>query len=186
MAWKTNHSLNENLSTSRSTWRRNTNVAPFNLSWSNKRKKEDSTTDKEDYKFIFKARKIPKTHKVPFMVYYSTKSLTSFNNINQAKITSHICEKNKIIATTPYDQLHNDEEDTSNLNLKLSKIKSFWNQNQNEIKFSACNKKHDKENQQIAISKLNPQKLTNYELFEPLSENTNKKTIDDRQCFEIL
>lgn len=35
--------------------------------------------DKSFEKHQFKARKIPKTHKVPFMVYHSTKNLTVFN-----------------------------------------------------------------------------------------------------------
>ena len=76
----------ENLSTSRSTYKRRkpTITAPFNLSKSNRRRKENTNDDDlENLKFKFKARKIPKSNKVPFMVYYSTKSLTSFNNISR-------------------------------------------------------------------------------------------------------
>lgn len=36
-------------------------------------------------KMPFKARKIPKSHKIPFMVYHSTKDLTAFKNLSKCE-----------------------------------------------------------------------------------------------------
>lgn len=54
-------------------------MQPFNLSSSNHSKKLDET-ECPVQNSKFKARKIPKNHKVPFMVFHSTKNLTSFRN----------------------------------------------------------------------------------------------------------
>lgn len=82
-----------------------TNTTPFHLSASNISKR---MKDKEDSfeKYSFRARVIPKTHKVPFVVYHSTKSLTSFNNPAQLKSKpSQINNSIKIMAKTPYEEL---------------------------------------------------------------------------------
>ena len=181
---KNSQSVNDNLSTSRSSCKRSTHFAPFNLSWSNRRTKGDNQSEiKEDYKFNFKARKIPKTHKVPFMVYYSTKSLTSFNSINHIKSDSNHRDKHKTAANSTYDQCRINEKEPNTYS-KPMKIKSIANQNQ--IKFEVKSWKYNKENQQVPVTRLNPQRLTDYEMFEPLMDNTNIKTFDNRERNEIL
>ena len=78
------------LKTSRSTCRRKqpTIFDPFKLSTSNYRRKPYKNENEENMKFKFKARQIPKTHKVPFMVYHSTKNLTAFNQRGHSKQSS--------------------------------------------------------------------------------------------------
>lgn len=73
----------ESMSTCKSTCRRRqrTDFIPFNLSSSNRRKKQE-VEDTSAERYNFKARRIPKSHKAPFMVYHSTKSLTSFKNVS--------------------------------------------------------------------------------------------------------
>lgn len=183
---KNSQSVTDNLSTSRSSCRRNTYFAPFNLSWSNKtRAKEDSQSDKADYNITFKARKIPKTHKVPFMVYYSTKSLTSFNNTNQAKVTSYTWGRNQLSESSTNSQLKWDKE-KSDYYSKPLKVKNSLSQNQNQIRFEVKSKKHDKENQQVTSGKRKPQRLSDYDLFEPLVDNTNIRTFDNREEKDLL
>lgn len=82
-----------------------TNTTPFNLSASNRPKRLEEKEDSLE-KYSFRARVIPKTHKVPFVVYHSTKSLTSFNNPTMLKCKpSQITCNTKIMAKTPYDEL---------------------------------------------------------------------------------
>jgi hypothetical protein len=67
---------------------------------------EDPESSQE--KHTFKARQIPKTHKAPFVVYHSTKSLTSFNNPAHLKPKPvQIINTTKIMARTPYEELGN-------------------------------------------------------------------------------
>lgn len=82
-----------------------TSSIPFILSSSNKIKRlEDPENSLE--KHAFKARQIPKTHKAPFVVYHSTKSLTSFNSPAQLKPKPpQIINNAKIMARTPYEEL---------------------------------------------------------------------------------
>jgi len=63
-----------------------TSTKPFNLSQSNYRRKPRKDTSTEQNKF--KAKKIPKTHKIPFVVYHSTKSLTAFKNVDSTNKTT--------------------------------------------------------------------------------------------------
>lgn len=99
----------DNQSLCKSTWRqkKKTVVKPFNLSNSNARQKPKNDESMEKYKF--KARKIPKTHKLPFMVYHSTKDLTSFKNVNQLNKKWGKISWNKVIAKTPYEELWKQE-----------------------------------------------------------------------------
>ena len=115
----------DNLTTCRSSCRRRrtTSTMPFNLSVSNRRKKPE--TDGEDPEPCkFKARKIPKTHKVPFIVYHSTKNLTSFNNVGVAPKSSFIGDTSKIVAKTPYEELCNPRPEPKNIN-RIQKPKSY-------------------------------------------------------------
>ena len=72
---------------------------------SNRAKKlDDSESSRE--RCSFRARKIPKSHKVPFMVYHSTKNLTNFNRRSKdpSNLYTTSC-KAKIVAKTPYEEL---------------------------------------------------------------------------------
>ena len=44
-----------------------------------------NSTQNNAKKTDFKARKIPKSHKIPFMVYHSTKNLTNFKNMSKCE-----------------------------------------------------------------------------------------------------
>ena len=98
--------------------------------------------------------------------------------MNQTNVTSQICENSKVSGSTLFGQLHKTSEEVVNQSSTVLKIKDYCSQN--PVKFNISNKAYDKENQQIAISKINPQKLSNYGIFEPLSDNTNIKALDNR------
>lgn len=115
----------DNLTSCRSSCRRRktTSTVPFNLSVSNRRRKPETEDDQPELS-KFKARKIPKTHKVPFIVYHSTKNLTSFNNVGVAPKSSFIGDHNKIVATTPYEELCNSRPEPKSMN-RAVKPKSY-------------------------------------------------------------
>ena len=104
-------SIPDNLSNT-SSWKskRKTGILPFNLSVSNRPKKLNEKEESLD-RHTFKARKIPKTHKVPFMVFHSTKELTEFQNPKEIKNKKEWeYKRTKIVVKTPYEELWKQKE----------------------------------------------------------------------------
>ncbi|CAI2359298.1 unnamed protein product [Moneuplotes crassus] len=125
-------SCTDNLSTKGSSRpRKKVNLSPFNLSSSNKAKKFDNKSESLK-RHNFKARKIPKSHKVPFMVFHSTKDLTCFRKPGDRKDSEN--RRTKVVVKTPYDELCNVNNDNEKSPLKTLSI--------NEVTLK-CNKTND-------------------------------------------